>query len=52
MTAREVLVIDEAETMRRFVVDALTPAGYEVIAERLVAVVNRVVSRRRQRNGS
>jgi two-component system, chemotaxis family, chemotaxis protein CheY len=31
MTARKVLVIDDAETMRRAVVDALTPAGYEVL---------------------
>jgi len=34
MTAGKVLVIDDAETMRRSVVDALTPAGYEVITAR------------------
>lgn len=31
MSARKVLVIDDAEAMRRAVVDALTPAGYEVL---------------------
>jgi two-component system chemotaxis response regulator CheY len=34
MTALKVLVIDDAETMRRAVVDALTPAGYEVLTAR------------------
>ncbi|HYQ15545.1 MAG TPA: response regulator [Polyangiaceae bacterium] len=34
MTSRKVLVIDDAETMRRAVVDALTPAGFTVITAR------------------
>lgn len=34
MTTRRVLVIDDAESMRRSVVDALTPAGFEVLTAR------------------
>ena len=31
MSSRKVLIIDDAESMRRFVVDALTPAGFNVV---------------------
>lgn len=31
MSSRKVLIIDDAETMRRFVADALEPAGFAVI---------------------
>ena len=31
MTTRKVLIIDDAESMRRSVVDALTPAGFAVV---------------------
>ncbi len=31
MTPNKVLIIDDAETMRRSVVDALTPAGFSVL---------------------
>jgi two-component system, chemotaxis family, chemotaxis protein CheY len=32
MTSRKVLIIDDAEAMRRSVADALTPAGFTVIS--------------------
>jgi two-component system chemotaxis response regulator CheY len=34
MTSQKVLVIDDAESMRKFVVDTLTPAGFTVLTAR------------------
>lgn len=34
MTSRKILVIDDAEAMRKFVVDTLSPAGFTVLTAR------------------